>query len=194
MKFTRSLILPGKSPRTWKAELVEERLIITAGTAKKPTVTDETHADSYAAQTAFVDALKKQLKRGYMLDGPHDALVSQFAAKQTAGSISPAGEAVWLVANNASASVHAPSGELLETFDLGALGMTVKDVSDVVALSRDAALFASGLVDVWKLERGVLRVFAKPARRRDRVDARRRRSRARAPSSRSLHVARPRRR
>jgi len=165
MTTTRALILPGKTPRIWKAELHGARLAITSGTTKKPATREETFERPYEAEEKYLAELIKKLRAGYVLDGPQGGLVAQFLASENGvSSVSPDGETVWDVENRASvptARVYARSGELLATHDLRALGISQDLVSDVVALSRDAALLACASTEVWKLDASKLRVFAR---------------------------------
>lgn len=164
MKTTRALILPGKTPRIWKAELDGARLAITSGTTKKPATKDEAFEQEYEAEEKFTAELLKKLRGGYVLDGAQGGLVAQFLSTETgASSVSPDGEAVWDVDNTdhrPTARVYARSGQLLATHDLCALGMPRDLVADVVALSKDAALIACASTEVWKLDGAGLRVFA----------------------------------
>lgn len=162
MTTTRKLLLPGKTPRVWRAELDDGRLAITSGTAKKATTKEETFERPHKAQEKYVAELLKKLRSGYVLDGAQGALVGQFlVSEQSVSSVTADGETVWDV-EAVTAKVHASaSGELLATHDLRALGIPEDFVADVVALSRDAALFACASTDVWKLDSAGLRVFAK---------------------------------
>jgi len=167
MVTKRALISSGKTPRIWKAELDGARLAITSGTAKKPVTKEEIFERPDEADEKYVAELIKKLRGGYVLDGAHaqEGLVAQFLASESGvTSVSPDGEAVWDVENlesAPSAKVYARTGELLATHDLPALGLPRDLVSDVVALSRDAALFACASTDVWKLDGSGLRLFAK---------------------------------
>ncbi|MCY1062693.1 hypothetical protein [Nannocystis sp. SCPEA4] len=166
MTTTRALILPGKTPRIWKAELDGGRLTITSGTMKKPATKEETFERPHEAEEKYVAELLKKLRGGYVLDGAQEGLVAQFLVSDENGasSVSPDGETVWDVENRGlvpTAKVYARSGELLATHDLRALGIPQDIVSDVVALSRDAALIACASTEVWKLDASGLRVFAR---------------------------------
>ncbi|MCE9672576.1 hypothetical protein LY474_32685 [Myxococcus stipitatus] len=164
MKTTRALILPGKTPRIWHAELDGARLAITSGTAKKPSTKEETFEQEHEAEDKFTSELLKKLRGGYVLDGAQGGLVAQFSSTTTGiSSVSPDGETVWEVDDPSgvpTARVFTRSGQLLATHDLRALGIPQDLVADVVALSKDAALIACASTEVWKLDGTSLRVFA----------------------------------
>lgn len=144
--LTRKLVLDGRSKRLWHAEVSGTNLRIATGAASKALAFTE-KAHGYVG--AAIDALRKaqliKLRAGYVLDGPHGALVALLGIEAHSHvSLSPDGARIWqAIGMNGKASFSVRSLATGAVIFERELDSSFHGVFDIHACSATEALIST---------------------------------------------------
>ena len=144
--LTRKLLLDGRSKRLWHAEVSGTNLRIATGAASKaPVFKEKAHGYVDAAIHALRKAQLAKLRAGYVLDGPHGALVALLGLEAHSHvSLSPDGTRIWqAIGMNGKASFSVRSLATGEVIFERELDSSFQGVHDIHACSATEALIST---------------------------------------------------